>query len=121
FSVTDEIHNNETREVANIEGNEKKENSRSLFQVKCGQLRKFCVVATKIRFHEVVILISSGSTANFVSDKVAALLPLPMMPTKPFSVRIANGAHLKSPDVALDVKWSEQIGSIMRGWKKDEN
>ncbi|KAJ0025652.1 hypothetical protein Pint_07341 [Pistacia integerrima] len=48
-------------------------------------------VTTKIGTYEVVVLINSGSTHNFISDKVAALLRLPVVPTEPFNVRVANG------------------------------
>lgn len=52
-------------------------------------------VTTKIGTYEVVVLIDSGSTHNFISDKVAALLHLPVVPTEPFNVRVANGQPLK--------------------------
>ncbi|RVW57854.1 hypothetical protein CK203_117249 [Vitis vinifera] len=48
-------------------------------------------VTAKIGTHDVVVLIDSGSTHNFISDKVAALLHLPVVPTAPFHVRVANG------------------------------
>ncbi|KAJ4721025.1 Transposon Ty3-G Gag-Pol polyprotein [Melia azedarach] len=49
----------------------------------------------KIGHYEVIVLIDGGSTHNFISDKVAALLRLPVMPTEPFNVRVANGPPLK--------------------------
>ncbi|KAL5579876.1 hypothetical protein UlMin_012318 [Ulmus minor] len=52
-------------------------------------------VTAKIGTHDVVVLIDSGSTHNFISDKVAALLHLPVVPTAPFHVRVANGQPLK--------------------------
>ncbi|KAL5582355.1 hypothetical protein UlMin_014797 [Ulmus minor] len=52
-------------------------------------------VTAKIGTHDVVVLIDSGSTHNFISDKVAALLHLPVVPIAPFHVRVANGQPLK--------------------------
>ena len=52
-------------------------------------------VTAKIGTHDIVVLIDSGSTHNFISDKVAALLHLPVVPTAPFHVRVANGQPLK--------------------------
>ena len=47
-----------------------------------------------INSHELIVLIDSGSTYNFISEKVANTLQLPMKPTEPFSVRVANGGSL---------------------------
>lgn len=44
--------------------------------------------------HMVMMLIDSGSTHNFISDLLASTLNLPVKPTKPFIVRVANGQHL---------------------------
>lgn len=52
-------------------------------------------VTAKIGHCEVVVLIDSDSTHNFISDKVAALLHLPVIPSEPFNVRVANGQPLK--------------------------
>ncbi|KAL5576818.1 hypothetical protein UlMin_018517 [Ulmus minor] len=52
-------------------------------------------VTARIGTHNVVVLIDSGSTHNFISDKVAALLHLPVVPTAPFHVRVANGQPLQ--------------------------
>ncbi|KAJ0044952.1 hypothetical protein Pint_05472 [Pistacia integerrima] len=43
-------------------------------------------VTAKIGTYEVIVLIDSRSTHNFISDKVAALLRLPVVPTEPFNV-----------------------------------
>ena len=51
-------------------------------------------VAARIRSVEVVVLIDKGSTYNFINDKVAKLLRLPVIRTKIFSVKIANGGKL---------------------------
>ncbi|RVW21961.1 hypothetical protein CK203_107764 [Vitis vinifera] len=102
-------------------------------------------VTAKIGTHDVVVLIDSGSTHNFISDKVAALLHLPVVPTAPFHVRVANSQPLKCQgrfdnihillqgipfsitfyslplnglDLVLGVQWLEQLGSVVCDWKK---
>lgn len=102
-------------------------------------------VAAKIGTYEVVVLIDSGTTHNFISDKVSALLRLPVVPTEPFNVRVANGQSLKCQgrfdnihillqgipfsitlyslpltglDLVLGVQWLEQLGSVVCDWKK---
>ncbi|XP_035544589.1 uncharacterized protein LOC118347983 [Juglans regia] len=52
-------------------------------------------IAAKIRNHEVIVLIDSGSTHNFISEHMANLLRLPVIPTESFTVRVANGEKLK--------------------------
>lgn len=52
-------------------------------------------VTARIGHYKVVVLIDSGSTHNFISDKVADLLRLLVIPTEPFNVRVANGQPLK--------------------------
>lgn len=51
--------------------------------------------SARIRQYKVVVLIDSGSTHNFISEKIANLLQLPVIPTEPFNVRVANGSPLK--------------------------
>ena len=95
--------------------------------------------------YEVMVLVDSGSTCNFISDKVVALLQLPVVPTKPFHVRVANGQPLKCQgrfdnvhillqgipftinfyslpltglDLILGVQWLEQLRSVVCDWKK---
>ena len=51
-------------------------------------------VAAKIGSLEVVALIDNGSTHNFISDHVARLLRLSVVPTNPFKVQVANGEKL---------------------------
>ena len=41
-----------------------------------------------------MVLIHSGSTHNFLSDKVARTLRLPVVPTKFFTVHVANRERL---------------------------
>ncbi|KAL6315672.1 hypothetical protein AAG906_005760 [Vitis piasezkii] len=52
-------------------------------------------VAARIGDHDVIILIDSGSTHNFLSERLANLLRLPVIPTETFPVRVANGESLK--------------------------
>jgi hypothetical protein len=52
-------------------------------------------VLAKIGPYEIVVLIDSGSTHNFISEKVASLLQLPVIPTDSFKVRVANGRPLQ--------------------------
>ena len=102
-------------------------------------------VTAKIGTQDVVVLIDSGSTHNFISDKVATLLHLPVVPTAPFNVRVANGQPLKCQgrfdnihillqgipfsitfyslpltglDLVLGVQWLEQLGYVVCDWKK---
>ena len=51
-------------------------------------------VAATIKSHQLMVLIDSGSTHNFLSDKVARTLRLPVVPTKSFTVHVANGEKL---------------------------
>lgn len=52
-----------------------------------------CVLA-KIGPYEIVVLIDSGSTHNFISTRLADMLQLPIKPTSAFSVRISNREKL---------------------------
>ena len=44
---------------------------------------------------EIVVLIDSGQTHNFISDRLANMLRLPVVPTKTFTDRVVNGESLK--------------------------
>ena len=52
-------------------------------------------VTTKIRSHELVFLIDSGSMHNFISKRMANLLKFPIILIEPFQVKVANGRTLK--------------------------
>lgn len=52
-------------------------------------------VHAKIRHGEMVALIDSGSAHNFIDEKKVNMLQLPLIPTEPFLVKIANGRSLK--------------------------
>lgn len=54
------------------------------------------------------MLIASGSTHNFINKKVASRLWLPVIPTKPFSVKVANGHPMRCQgrfnDIPIEVQ-----------------
>jgi len=101
-------------------------------------------VMAKIGPYEMVVLIDSGSTHNFISEKVANMLQLPVVPTESFNVRVVNGGPLKCQgrfenvhislqgipfvltlyalplvglDLVLGVHWLEQ-GTVVCNWKQ---
>ena len=51
-------------------------------------------VLAKIGSYEIMILIDSRSTHNFISTRLANQLQLPIKPTATFSIRVANGEKL---------------------------
>ncbi|XP_035545952.1 uncharacterized protein LOC118348436 [Juglans regia] len=102
-------------------------------------------VAARIGAHNVITLVDSGSTHNFISERMANLLRLPVIPTKTFTVRVANGENLKCHgrfdqvpvnlqgikfsltlyalpltglDLVLGIQWLELLGSVVCNWKK---
>ncbi|KAA8542122.1 hypothetical protein F0562_023274 [Nyssa sinensis] len=102
-------------------------------------------VAARIGSHDVIVLIDSGSTHNFISERLANQLRLPVVPTETFTVRVANGEHLKCHgwfekvpvdiqgilfpltlyslpltglDLVLGVQWLELLGSVVCNWKQ---
>lgn len=52
-------------------------------------------IKAKICAHDVVILIDSVSTHNFISERLANLMRLPMIPTETFTVQVDKGDILK--------------------------
>ncbi|KAE8676919.1 hypothetical protein F3Y22_tig00111569pilonHSYRG00069 [Hibiscus syriacus] len=71
--------------------------------------------------HEVVALIDSGSTHNFISDRVAEMLRLPVKPTTSFTVRVSNGERFVKGNMRSSwfiYKWLETLGSVICDWKK---
>ena len=102
-------------------------------------------VTAQVETLEVVALIDSGSTHNFISDRVAQLLRLSVISTDPFPVRVANGekincqgrfeqvtVHLQGIpfmltlyalpiaglDLVLGVQWLEMLGPVVCDWKQ---
>jgi hypothetical protein len=59
-----------------------------------------------LRYHQVVILIDSGSTHNFVDTKMAASLGIQPQPQDGIRVQIANGQEVANPghSRAVEVK-----------------
>jgi hypothetical protein len=101
-------------------------------------------VDAKVGLFEVVVLIDSGSTHNFMSTHMADLLRLPVIPTEAFTIWVANGARLQcqgkfkkeqvllqgipfsltlyslplaSLDVVLGVQWLEMLGFVICNWR----
>ncbi|XP_058111277.1 uncharacterized protein LOC131254302 [Magnolia sinica] len=102
-------------------------------------------VAAKIGSHEIIVLVDSGSTHNFISERLANELRLPVVPTERFTVRVANGDKLKCQgrfeevrvdlqgtlfsltlyslpltglDLVLGIQWLEMLGSVVCNWKQ---
>ena len=94
--------------------------------------------------HQLVALIDSGSTHNFISEKMATMLQLPVVPTRPFPVCVANGTPMQcrwkyetvcvslggvsfsltlfalpltSLDLVLGVQWLELLGPVVCDWR----
>lgn len=92
-----------------------------------------------------IALIDSGSTHNFLSEKIARFLQLPVVPTKSFVVRVASGERLLCQgrfekvqvnlqgitfsltlyslplaglDMVLGIQWLEMLGSVVCNWKQ---
>ncbi|KAJ8752590.1 hypothetical protein K2173_005479 [Erythroxylum novogranatense] len=101
-------------------------------------------VAIQINSFELIVLIDSGSTHNFINEKIARLLKLPVKPTMPFHVKVANrnpllcngkfrnipfslhgipfvatffSLPLMGLDVVLGVQWLQQLGTVSCNWK----
>nr|GEW65100.1 hypothetical protein [Tanacetum cinerariifolium] len=102
-------------------------------------------VYARINLCLLVVLIDSGSTHNFINEKVAEILSILVVPTKPFNVKVANGLPLSCQgrfenvedlsqgipfslslyslpliglDMVLGVQWLEQLGEIVYDWKE---
>ncbi|KAH9735040.1 hypothetical protein KPL71_017615 [Citrus sinensis] len=102
-----------------------------------------CVKA-KIGPYEIIVLIDSGSTHNFISTRLANVLKLPIVPTTAFPVKVANSEKLACQgkfeniqiliqdipfslmvyalpilglDLVLGVQWLEELGTVECNWK----
>lgn len=101
-------------------------------------------VLTTLNRKQMVALIDSGSTHNFISEKAANRLNLKLAPTTPFTVKVADGHPLRCRgsyrdvktelggvsfkieffvlpltglDVVLGIQWLELLGPIICDWK----
>lgn len=101
-------------------------------------------VQVDINHKKLIALIDSGATHCFISEKEASRLGLTLTPTKPFSVRVADGHPLRCHgayravptelngevfaidffslplsglDVVIGVSWLETLGPILCDWK----
>lgn len=63
-------------------------------------------VAGHIAKNPVAILVDSGSTHNFVQDRVAKCLGLTMLPAQSFDVLVGNGEQLQCSFLCQQVKLS---------------
>ncbi|KAF2317222.1 hypothetical protein GH714_017976 [Hevea brasiliensis] len=57
---------------------------------------------------QLIVLIDSGSTHNFINEKIAGLLKLPARPTTPFNVKVADGSPLRCTGKFKDIAFSLQ-------------
>jgi hypothetical protein len=100
-------------------------------------------VSAQIGIRTILILIDSGSTHNFIDQKIAKVLGLPITPIKEFCVTVANGERLSCKekyvdvklrvqgltfsvtlfslpltglDVVLGVQWLEKLGPVVCDW-----
>lgn len=56
-----------------------------------------------INGHTIQVLIDSGSTNNFISNRMSSFLALPTSPTQPFKVRVGSGAYLHCHQICHEV------------------
>jgi hypothetical protein len=54
---------------------------------------------------EILVVLDSGSSASFISDRVAAHLPHVQAVSKPLLVRVANGSSLSYDKEMIHVTW----------------
>ncbi|KAH9780314.1 hypothetical protein KPL71_008031 [Citrus sinensis] len=141
-----ESHNNsqENEEETESEGNREEKLEVFIHALTGWSSPRTMRVAASIKSQLIMVLIDSGSTHNFLSEKVASTLRLPVVPTKSFTVRVANGERLicqgryeKVPidlqgipfsltfyslplaglDMLLGIQWLEMLGSVVCNWK----
>ncbi|KAJ8765745.1 hypothetical protein K2173_014867 [Erythroxylum novogranatense] len=101
-------------------------------------------VLVKIGSTEMIVLIDSGSTHNFINGKLAESLKFPATQIQPNKVKVANGGHLQCNgkfenvpimiqgisftvtlyslpimglDMVLGIQWLQQLGDVNCNWK----
>ncbi|KAH9724161.1 hypothetical protein KPL70_007389 [Citrus sinensis] len=141
-----ESHDNspENEEETESEGNREEKLEVSIHALIGWSSPRTMRVAASIKSQPIMVLIDSGSPHYFLSEKVASTLRLPVVPTKSFTVRVANGERLmcqgryeKVPidlqgisfsltfyslplaglDMVLGIQWFEMLGSVVCNWK----
>lgn len=80
-----------TEEITRVEQGEIKDPKITLYALTGWAAPQTMRVMAKIGPYEIVILIDSRSTYNFISTRLANLFQLPIMPTAIFLVPVANG------------------------------
>jgi hypothetical protein len=97
-------------------------------------------ITARIGSNDVIALIDSGSTHNFISERLANALRILVVPTASFTIRVANGKKLKCQgrfeevgvdlqgthfsltlysfpltglDLVLGIQWLEMLGSVV--------
>jgi Retroviral aspartyl protease len=56
-----------------------------------------------INGHTIQVLIDSGSTNDFISNRMSSFLALPTSPTQPFKVHVGSNAHLHCHQICNEV------------------
>ena len=82
-------------EEADIKNSEEFQPEISLHALSRWTTYKTMQVLAKIRPYDIVVLIDSGFMHNFISEKKASMLQLPVVPSDSFNVRVVNGRPLK--------------------------
>lgn len=62
-----------------------------------------------IKGHHIYILIDSGSTNNFLSDRLTSMLQLHINIDHALNLIVANGATLESPGSCTNISWTAQV------------
>ena len=130
----------ENEEETEREGNREEELEVSIHALTRWSSPRTMWVAASIKSQPIVVLIDSGSTNNFLNEKVASTLWLLVVPTKSFTFHVANGERLTCQgrygkvlidlqaiqfsltfyslpltglDMVLEIQWLEILGSVV--------
>ena len=85
----------------------------TLHALTCWTVNKTMQIRAMVNGRELVILVDSGSTHNFIRDKVASRLKLPFSSIKPFNVKVANGEPFQCEGKFKNVEWLEELGIVV--------